>query len=154
MAEQGRHPVVVFDIDDTLIRHDGPQPRAKHNSARYVRSLVEAGAMVVYLTARPERKKAETAALLGGFGFPLGHHARLMLNDTRLGDIDWKKSARPTILGLGTPLAFFDNDKANVRLFREQYPTSRVFRLDTRSKNPDPTPGAPGLFEVIGHYFE
>jgi len=154
LATQGKRPVVVFDIDDTLVRHRGGQVSPKHNAAHYVRSLVEAGATVVYLTARPQRKQAETASMLGRFNFPLGDRARLLLNNTGLEDVAWKRSARPSILSLGTPLAFFDNDKAMVRLFREQYGTSRVFRLNTRSSNADPTPRAPGLFEVIGHYFE
>jgi len=152
LARCGQRPVVVFDIDDTLIKHRDGQQRAKRGAVAYVNSLAEAGATIVYLTARPAYKRQSTESLLRTQSFPVGRGATLLVNDSGLQDATaWKRSARPRIIQLGTPVAFFDNDYGHVRAYRDQYPTSHVFRLNTRSGRPDP--GGAGLFEVIDHFF-
>lgn len=143
----GRTPVVVFDIDDTILRwrkvggekvSATPMPGA----AGYLRALERAGARIVYLTGRPEEKRAETSKVLRALGVPRGARHRLIMNrlppDRPI--VDSKEAARPEILALGTPVAFFDNDLANVRLFRRQYPGAQIVRVAGHSSSSDPEP--------------
>jgi hypothetical protein len=55
----------VFDIDGTLIGHDG-QP--KHSLCTYARDLVEAGCEVVIVTARNMTHRAATSMQLASVG--------------------------------------------------------------------------------------
>ena len=145
--EAGRTPVVVVDIDDTILRwrkvggekvSATPMPGA----AGYLRALERAGARIVYLTGRPEDKRGETSKVLRALGVPRGARHRLIMNrlppDRPI--VDSKEAARPEILALGTPVAFFDNDLANVRLFRRQYPAAQVVRVAGHSSSTDPEP--------------
>jgi hypothetical protein len=76
-----------------------------------------------------------------------------MLNPNRkMNTVDWKRSATPAIKKLGTPVAVFDNEYANVRMFRQRYPRTAVFRLDTTSIKPDP--GGKGTIFVINDFSE
>ena len=158
LAAAGKRPVAVFDIDDTLL-HNGPfTPKALANTPEpgavpFVRALSAAGATIVYLTGRNTSELAKTTAALKDAGLPLGADAHLMLNpDRKMKTVDWKRSATPAILKLGKPVAVFDNELANVRMFREAYPTSAVFRLATSSVKPDP--GGNGPIFVIKDFLE
>ena len=142
----GGRPVVVFDIDDTLVhwrKVDGvkvsssPMPGARE----YVRQLVDAGARVVYLTGRSEEMRDETRQVLRSLGVPLGSRHPLLMNSLPGRPIVEAKAAmRTRILALGTPVALFDNDLANTRMFRRQYPGARVFRVAGHSSTRDPEP--------------
>jgi hypothetical protein len=143
----GRTPVVVVDIDDTILRwrkqggekvSASPMPGA----AGYLRALERAGARIVYLTGRPEAKRAETGKVLRALGVPRGSRHRLIMNRLPMDRpiVDSKEAARPEILALGTPVAFFDNDLANVRLFRRQYPGAQIVRVAGHSSSSDPEP--------------
>ena len=153
----GERPVVVLDIDDTLILSDekgfDPHGPAVRGSIRYARALLRAGAVLVYLTGRRTNEQAATRAQLRRTGFPLGGDAHLMMNPARTWEraLTWKARARARILALGRPVAFFENEKENVRLFRRQYPRARVFRLNTSSQYADPGRGARGIV-VIDHF--
>jgi len=152
LSRAGKRPVVVFDIDDTLVRdnHSG-KSRALYGAVKYVKTLHKAGANIVYLTARKEKARAETTAMLKSKRLPLAGATHLLMNDTRLkGDL-WKRSAKPRVLAHGKPLAFYDNDFTHVRNYRELYPNSRVFRVNTISRRKDP--GGSGAIEVIGGFF-
>ena len=149
-ASAGEKPVVVFDIDDTLVKWKKvngvkveewtPMP----GSAAYVRALAKAGAQIVYLTARPESDvlREETIGLLQEIGVPLAaQHELIMAPPGWEGEAaDGKELAGPRIRAKGRPLAFFDNDMANVRLFRRQYPDAAVFRVAGHSAHEDPEP--------------
>lgn len=162
MKAAGQRPVVVFDIDDTLLRSPRPGSqggpvltRAVPGAAAYVRSLAALGAHVVYLTGRPEKgtNRQETMAQLARFGFPV-QNTTLRLNDTKLSPLEFKRSVLPDLHRLGTPAAFFDNEMENVRMFRSEMPAHvPVFRPDTHSTRPDPGPhagpGARGPVYVI-----
>jgi ribonucleotide monophosphatase NagD (HAD superfamily) len=150
----GRTPVVVVDIDDTILRWKkvngqkvsaSPMPGA----AGYLHALEKAGARIVYLTGRPEEARGETRKVLRALGVPRGDRHRLLMN--RLPPdrpvVESKAEARREILELGTPVAFFDNDLANVRLFRRQYPGAQVVRVAGHSSSADPEPQR-GLDEV------
>ena len=145
-AAAGQRPVVVFDIDDTLIRWRklGGQKVSyteMPGALDYVHALTDAGARIVYLTARPERLRRQTQALLRRMGLPLSQdHALMMRRPGQSSFVRSKERARPRILALGRPVALFDNDLANVRLFRGQYPDARVFRVVGHSGSSDPHP--------------
>ena len=152
MARAGKKPVVVFDIDDTLVRdnHAG-KSRALYGAVKYVKTLHKAGATIVYLTARKERARTETTKMLKSKRLPLSSANHLLMNDTRLkGDL-WKVSAKPRVLAHGKPLAMYDNDFTHVRNYRKMFPGSRVFRVNTISRRKDP--GGTGTIEVIGGFF-
>ncbi len=150
LAGAGGRPVVVFDIDDTLVKWkkvDGrkvdewtPMP----GSRAYLRALEKAGAQIVYLTARPhsDELREETIGLLQEIGVPLGERHELMMAPEGWEGTaaDGKELAGARIREKGRPIAFFDNDMANVRLFRRQYPGATVFRLLGHSAHDDPEP--------------
>ena len=147
----GVRPVVVFDIDDTLVRSGEGRPhpqRAVPGAAAYVRSLQQQGAKIVYLTGRPSSSRAETKRTLDRFGMPLPK-TTLITNGTKLPTVEYKERALGRIEHIGKPVAFFDNEKENARMFRASYPDHavKVFRPDTRSTRPDP--GGKGPIFVI-----
>jgi len=143
----GKTPVVVVDIDDTILRwrkvngekvSASPMPGA----AAYLKALERAGARIVYLTGRPESDRQATGKVLRALGVPRGRRHRLIMNRLPLDRpvVESKEAARGEILTVGTPVAFFDNDLANVRLFRRQYPAAQVVRVAGHSGSADPEP--------------
>jgi hypothetical protein len=145
--QAGRTPVVVIDIDDTILKWkkvDGQKVSASPmpGAASYLHALERAGARIVYLTGRPEAARDETRKVLRALGVPRGGQHRLIMN--RLGPgrpiVESKSAARAEIMEVGTPVAFFDNDLANVRLFRRQYPGAQVVRVAGHSASSDPEP--------------
>src|SRR5262245_14792002 len=74
-----QRPVVVLDIDDTLIDAGkggfdpyGPPIRG---AIKFTKALLRAGARVVYLTGRRTNERKRTVAQLRKNGFPLGGRA-------------------------------------------------------------------------------
>ena len=163
LSRTGKRPVVVFDVDDTLYgatdgslyTHHKDRVEEIHGAAQYLHTLAKTGAKIVYLTGRGESWRQATEAQFAKFDFPLGGPHELMLNPSKDWEVpgaalEFKKSVRTQILAKGRPVAFFDNDMANVRMFRDQYPDSKVFRLRTRTARPDP--GGRGKILVIDDY--
>ena len=152
-VRKGKRPTVVFDIDHTLVYHTPKNKTRAINHARYyVSSLAKAGANIVYLTARKEKARTETTAMLKRKGFPLASASHLLMNDTKLkGDL-WKRAAKPRVLAHGKPLALYDNDFTHVRNYRQLYPQALVFRINTISNRRDP--GGAGTIEVLSSYFK
>lgn len=143
----GKTPMVVVDIDDTILRWrkvNGEKVSASPmaGAAAYLARLERAGARIVYLTGRPEGDRAATRKVLRALGVPRGRRHRLIMNrlppDRPI--VESKEAAHAEILEVGTPVAFFDNDLANVRLFRRQYPGAQVVRVAGHSGSPDPEP--------------
>jgi acid phosphatase class B len=156
---RGEKPVVVFDIDDTLLfgqpgGKSDPDGAALPGAVSYVARLIDAGATIVYLTGRPTTQRAETERHLTARGFPLGKSQRLLLNpstDWRKA-VQWKEQAQSRIGKLGRVLAVFDNEKDNVRMFRRTYDrATKIFRLNTQAALPDTGRGAKGI-KVITDY--
>ncbi len=66
-------------------------------------------------------------------------------------DVDFKRAVAPDLARLGTVVATFDNEPANVRVFLDAHPASIGVFLDTQYA-PDPPP-LDACVEVI-HTFE
>jgi ribonucleotide monophosphatase NagD (HAD superfamily) len=149
---KGKHPVVVFDIDGTLLTERGRLKRIP-GAQSYVNALAQdKGVQVVYLTGRREPARAVTEAELTHFGFPLGGNVKLMLNRSPLPAVAFKKEAQAQILKLGRPVAYFDNEPINDRMFRAENPAGvKVFRLATTSSYPDYQNGNQGI-DVIRNF--
>lgn len=73
-ARAGQRPIVIFDIDDTLIswpRADQPKREPIPGALHYLVSLKQAGAKIVYITGRDEHARADTITDLREHGFPI-----------------------------------------------------------------------------------
>jgi hypothetical protein len=153
-ANLGERPVVVFDIDDTLLTWETPgHPQTLVPGALgYVNSLKSAGATIVYMTGRRADMRGRTENELRKFGFPLGTGEVLLLNDSGLETVAYKAAAtRVVVRTLGTPIAAFDNERENVRMFRRELPDGvSVVCLRTTTIKPDP--GGKGHVVVIDDY--
>ena len=143
-------PVVVFDVDDTLRRVFGGHQVP--GAAAYVNTLLQDGATVIYQCGRKESQRATTTTQLTSLGIPIGPNAQLWLKpqNVSLSAVEWKKSQKPQLKALGKLVSFFDNERCNARMFRKEFPSSCVFRLNTRSYYPDP--GGTGTIWVIDNY--
>jgi hypothetical protein len=150
LVSQGRRPVVVFDVDDTLVRVFGG--KQVPGAADYVKGLITDGAMVVYQCGRKESQRAKTEQQLTAAGCPVNARAQLWLKEQKekAKTVDWKKSQKPKIEALGFPVGFFDNEKNNSRMFRAEFPQSTVFRVNTGAYYPDP--GGQGTIWVIDNF--
>lgn len=151
----GEQPIVVFDIDDTLLTWPrGDTPRVVVPGAlAYVLSLKRAGARLVYITGRGADMRAETVEHLREHGFPITTDEQLFLNDTELRTVDFKTQAtRELVRTRGVPVAAFDNEKENARMFRRELrdPSVTVVRLRTTSQRPDS--GGDGPIAVVDDF--
>lgn len=155
-VKAGERPMVIFDIDDTLLtwpRADLPNRQLVPGALAYLKSLKDAGAKIVYITGRHEEARAETVEHLRSFGFPVGADDHLVLNDTNLSTIDYKTTAtRAAVRTYGKPVAAFDNEKENARMFRREFPDPNiaVVRLRTTTQRPDS--GGDGPITVIDDF--
>jgi hypothetical protein len=141
-AAKGKSPWVIMDIDDTLM-HTVTYPRNTPipGAVSYANSLVKAGAKIVYITGRKDipSQRTKTVASLQELGFPLGTNGELRLNNTKLNTVTYKHEATNDLVKeRGVPVAAFDNEIANARMFRDDLPKSAlVFRLATQSFSKD-----------------
>jgi hypothetical protein len=120
-------------------------PHVKHDieilgARAYVKACYDAGAVVVYLTGRDLPNMAlGSFASLRDLGFPIGViGTELVVKPTfEMPDADFKREVAPELRRLGTVIAAFDNEPANVNLFLEAHPDSHGIFLDTQYA-PDP----------------
>lgn len=98
----------------------------------YVLGLHRAGAHICYLSGRDERMEAGTLAALRRHGFPTpGPRVSVFLkDDPKRKDVEFKAEALAMIGGLGTVVAAFDNEPANVNLYHRQFPEAATIYLD------------------------
>lgn len=150
LAAQGKRPVVVFDVDDTLMRIY--TKKAVPGAVPFVNALIQDGASVVYQCGRKESQRAKTTQQLTNIGLTVDTRSPLWLKpqSEKAKTVEWKRSQKPEIKALGYPLGFFDNEKVNARMFRKEFPKSTVFRLNTSSYYPDP--GGKGKIWVIDKF--
>lgn len=150
LSTQGKRPVVVFDVDDTLLRIY--TKKAVPGAAPFVNALLQDGARVVFQCGRKESQRAKTTQQLTQIGLTVSDTTPLWLKpqSERASTLEWKRTQKPQIKALGYPLGFFDNEKVNARMFRMEFPKSTVFRLNTSSYYPDP--GGKGKIWVIDSF--
>jgi len=111
-------------------RFDTPIPGA----ADFVRALAALGAVVAYVTGRPDHMRGGTLEAFARHGFPLPEGARvhlLMNDDPALGDDAWKEIARARVEALGEVVAAFDNEPAHVNMYARAWPAALCIHLDT-----------------------
>jgi hypothetical protein len=114
------------------------QPLAQ--SAEYVKKVSEAGALIVFLTARTADRMLEgTLRQLASAGFDLTpEKGRLLIKPNgSISSVDFKLSAQAELKGLGKVLALFDNEPENLRGFDLQFPDAKLFYLETGHTSPD-----------------
>lgn len=123
---------------DPHIRHDVEVTGAR----AFAWACHEAGANVVYLTGRDLANMAlGSFASLRDLGFPIGIIGTELVVKPRFEtpDVAFKRAVAPELSRLGTVVASFDNEPANVHVFLEAYPESHGVFLDTQYA-PDPPP--------------
>ncbi len=131
-----------FFKNDYLLE-DEPLPGA----AAYCGDVAAAGGAVVYMTGRDEGMREGTLKALSDNGFPRPGVERVCLVlkprfDTP--DLAFKLEAAARINGLGRVAGAFENEPAHVNLFRDAFPSSRVFFVETKhsGKPIEPHPSA------------
>jgi hypothetical protein len=125
-------------FQDPHVKHDVEIPGAR----AYVKACYDAGAVIVYLTGRDLPNMAlGSFASLRDLGFPIGViGTELVVKPTfEMPDAEFKREVAPELRRLGTVVAAFDNEPANVNLFLEAHPASHGIFLDTQYA-PDPCP--------------
>jgi hypothetical protein len=110
----------------------------------------------VYLTGRKDTpaEHAKTVATLEQLGFPVGNKGVVELNGTKLKTVLYKQEeTNELVKKLGHPVAVFDNEVANARMFRGNLPKGvTVFRLATVSISKDTDTGGKGTIVVIRNF--
>jgi hypothetical protein len=99
-----------------------------------VRALAGAGAVLAYVTGRPEQMEAGTLEAFRRCGLPLpdGDRVRLFLKpEGSLDDDRWKALAASRAAALGTVVAAFDNEPAHLNGFAAAFPEAICVHLDT-----------------------
>jgi hypothetical protein len=115
---------------------DAIHPRAKD----FVLKSHAKGAHIVYLTGRDEpRMKDCTMESFRLNGLPVDERATLMLKPHKdLSDVEFKQAAFKTIEQLGSVIAGFDNEPANVNAMSQYFPQAEIIFIETRhSSRPD-----------------
>ncbi len=118
-------------FSDEFLMHDEPVGGA----VEFVHSCYEAGARVVYLSARDLRGMlAGTVASLRDHGFPFGVAGvdLIMKPDLNLADETFVRAALPTLDRCGALIAYFDNDPSHCNLARSTYPDALAVLVDTQ----------------------
>jgi hypothetical protein len=135
---------------DRHIHHDVEVRGAR----AFARACHDAGAVVVYLTGRDLANMAlGSFASLRDLGFPIGLIGTELVVKPRVEtpDVEFKRTVAPQLARLGTLVAAFDNEPANVHAFLEAHPESVAVFLDTQYA-PDPPPLDPRV--AVIHAFE
>jgi hypothetical protein len=134
---------------DALLGHDLPLDGA----VQFARACYDAGGTLVYFTGRDLPNMAlGTFASLRDHGFPIGvPGTELVLKpDPKLSDDEFKRTITPLLHRTGVVTAAFDNEPGNCNIFKQLFPDTSVFLLDTQH-----FPGAPPLepgIHVIGDF--
>jgi hypothetical protein len=161
MVQRGQRPVVVFDLDETIVISRPGQPNGIYwdpnlrripGAKQYIKDLLEDGATIVYLTGRKESMREATIAELRRLDIPMGEDIPLVMNKTMERGYFFKMRYGPRLHEHGTPVAFFENEKDVSRMFRRFFPRARVFRLNTRARYPDIGKDEDPKIHVIDHF--
>jgi len=133
----------LFFFSNRYLREDRPAAGARS----FLDRLRHAKARIVYLTGRDQlRMGLGTIDQIREAGFPPVDNARVLLMlkpDKRMSDLAFKERALADIRARGTVVAGFDNEPANVNLFKRHFPDAIIVHLDTvySAKAPGLDPG-------------
>ncbi|HXX29492.1 MAG TPA: hypothetical protein VEJ89_02105 [Myxococcaceae bacterium] len=99
----------------------------------YVRRAREAGAQVVYVTARPEPMRPGTLEVMERHGFPLpGEGVELaMKGDPDVTDDEFKRGAHRRLAARGRVTAAFDNEPGHINDYRASFPGATAVLVAT-----------------------
>jgi len=119
--------------------------QATAGAVNYVQRLLELGAIVYYLTARPAPSMGpQTVESLVRLGFPVlrGRCPLHMKPSAALPDHRFKRAAIREPACLGEVVATFDNEPGHCNTFRQAYPRARHFLVGSvhRPDAPEPHP--------------
>lgn len=125
-------------FEDEYLKYDKPVVGA----VAYVRSLYSNGARIVYLTGRDApRQLLGTVRSLRDNGFPIGiQGTELIMKPTaQTQDAIFKQQVTNYLRHYGKVVGTFDNEPANVNVYRRAFPSAAVFAFDApHSPNPPP----------------
>jgi hypothetical protein len=113
-------------------------------AATYVADLRARGATIVYLTNRNGRRAREgTLRALDARGFPVVRDGALLL--MQVGDhvdsLSWKEEEAEKLSSRGTVVATFENEPANVGMYRRLFPAAASVLVVSRHRpRHDPVP--------------
>lgn len=133
---------------DAYVTYDQPNPGA----VAFAQTLHRLGARIVYLTGRDEpNMSVGTKAALTRDGFPFdpkGGSARLILKpEFKTDDATYKRQAAEVIRTMGTVVAAYDNEPANITVFSEKYPNAMKVFVDTEYSS-KPTEAGVAIYRV------
>ena len=134
------------------LRHDEPTPGA----VQFVKTLYEAGVMIVYLTGRDVPLMAfGTFDQLKSHGLPIEvERTRLILKPKRhLDDLDFKTGAARTITGFGKVIASFENEPKNLVAMKEVFPTETMNVFIESVSSDHPAPSGSGIYRIREFHF-
>jgi hypothetical protein len=120
-------------LTDRYLDRQVPFPGA----AAWVADLRARGATIVYLTNRNARRLREgTVRALDTRGFPGERDGALLIMQP--GDhedsLSWKQDEAERLVGRGTVVATFENEPANVRMYRTLYPEATHVLMVSRHR--------------------
>lgn len=132
-------------FDPTSLVHDLALPRAVDT----VKTLVEHGVTVAYVTARSVALAPATVASLHSLGFPVASlHTLLLTNDDpTCSDHDSKVRALDFCGRLGTVILNAENEPAHANMMHRRFPEALTALIETRHSEPAP-PLDPGVVRV------
>lgn len=130
-------------FNDDYLKYDSPTP----GSVNFVRTLYSNGARIVYLTARDQpRQLMGTVKALRDHGYPIGiQGTELIMKPTvQTQDAVYKQQVTNYLRHYGKVIATFDNEPANVNVYRRAFADASVF-LFAAPHSPNPPPLLPNI---------
>ena len=130
-------------FSNEYLKYDKPYPGA----VKYVQSLYENGALVIYLSARDTlRMGPGSEKILRHWKFPFdAHKAQLVLKPTPAGDdARFKSDYFESVKKNHSKIWFFENEPVNLEIVRKLHPDVELVFFDSthsqRSHSPDDLP--------------
>ncbi len=130
-------------FNDDYLKYDIPTP----GSVNYVRTLYSNGARIVYLTGRDApRQLIGTVKALRDRGYPIGiQGTELIMKPTmQTQDAVFKQQVTNYLRHYGKIIAAFDNEPANVNVYRRAFPKAKVV-LHGAPHSPNAPPLLPNI---------
>ena len=139
LLQFGRQHWVQRFFSNSLLHLDRPYPGA----VQFAKACHDAGATVIYYTARERSKMATgtvTSLCAHGFPFAIPRVELVMKPVSDTTDNQFKKSSTTELARIGRVIATFDNEPHHCNSLKEAFPEASVCLIDTQH-----FPGAPQL---------